>query len=542
MTMHHSQDAKKEPPLLYPIGGAWFRRERERIAIGRPVVAAHLGVPAGRLARIERKNELVPPEWWLLLPDLGFVNPWRSVSSQISSAVKEAPAPSPPLSAPRASAAKRAEVPLPAPSPARGLWLRGRRLDLGLTLQTTSKALGLTPHDLGVLEWQNLLVPPAWMSTLATFRFCRPVDPSGPSPLVSVYTGAWLRRERQRKGHTLESCAIPLGVRASFLGLVEDHDWPLTPEWIPLLAQLGFCDKVLAPTEIGRGEATDSKAAPPAATTVKPSPEQHHGTGAPMTRRAEGAAGPLASNLVSLEAEPLLSGPWLRTERQRLGLSQSDLKKALGVQLCTIQSAESRKTHVPKGWLSTLGSLGFRLPPQVANWNAAVIDELRLSGAWLVKARQRHMVSLAQVCKRLGVDASTLKKIEQYDRPLPVAWLSSLKQLGLRIPSRMLARSAIAEDTNPLAPRPLAHEPAAAGTASLVEQRRPEPLSFQHRQDLVEAAFGYRIRVGRSTGKQAFEVLVGLVEDVKQAGLEATLSYEVLDATLQALKRRARPD
>ena len=537
MTVNNQfQDLKKEAPPLYPIGGAWFRRERERIAIGRPVVAAHLAVPVGRLARLERKNEAVPREWWLLLPDLGFVNPWRTVFSHKPSAVEEAAKPLPPLATRRASAAERAEVLLPAPSPARGLWLRGRRLDLGQSLQTMSKALGLTPYDLGILEWQNLLVPPAWMSTLATFRFCCPIHPADPSPLIGFYTGAWLRRERQRKGHTLESCAIPLGVRASFLALAEAHDWPLTPEWIPILAQLGFADEDATPTRIGRDDATAADTAPPTAKTEQVDTEQHDGTGEPLPQRVEGAAGPLALNQA---ATPQFNGPWLRTERQRLGLSQTDLKRALGIQLCTIQSKESRKTPVPKGWLSTLGSLGFRLPLHLASWSPSERDELRLSGAWLLKARKRRMVSLVQVCKRVGVDLLTLQQMEKYDRPLPVAWHFALRQLGLRVPDTMPAQSARPAGTNLQTPGPSVHEPLTTKKTAAAEQRQTAaPVSIQHRQDLVEAAFGYRLRTGRSTGKQAFEVLVGIVEDVKQAGLEATITYEVLDATLQALNRR----
>ena len=52
--------------------GRWFRRERERVAIGRVKMAARLGTTPHRLFQMELKNGEVPEEWSAVLAELGF--------------------------------------------------------------------------------------------------------------------------------------------------------------------------------------------------------------------------------------------------------------------------------------------------------------------------------------------------------------------------------------------------------------------------------------------------------------------------------------
>ncbi|PSM30714.1 helix-turn-helix transcriptional regulator, partial [Haliangium sp. UPWRP_2] len=54
------------------LDGAWLRRERERIAIGRRPVAVRLGVAESTLARVERQALDVPLSWLPGLAALGF--------------------------------------------------------------------------------------------------------------------------------------------------------------------------------------------------------------------------------------------------------------------------------------------------------------------------------------------------------------------------------------------------------------------------------------------------------------------------------------
>ncbi len=54
------------------LNGAWFRRERERIAIGRKPLAIRLGTEERRLAMLELRKQEVPTEWLGVLAELGF--------------------------------------------------------------------------------------------------------------------------------------------------------------------------------------------------------------------------------------------------------------------------------------------------------------------------------------------------------------------------------------------------------------------------------------------------------------------------------------
>lgn len=52
--------------------GGWFRRERERIAVGRKPMARLLGTTESKLATLEQRKQDVPPQWLGVLADLGF--------------------------------------------------------------------------------------------------------------------------------------------------------------------------------------------------------------------------------------------------------------------------------------------------------------------------------------------------------------------------------------------------------------------------------------------------------------------------------------
>lgn len=47
----------------------------------------------------------------------------------------------------------------------------------------------------------------------------------------------------------------------------------------------------------------------------------------------------------------------------------------------------------------------------------------------------------------------------------------------------------------------------------------------------------YRLNMGRSTGKQAFQVLGWIIQDMQQAGLEEVITYETPHAAFDALTR-----
>jgi len=63
------------------LDGAWLRRERERIAIGRRQVADRLGLPESQVIRVEMNRRPVPPSWYAALAELGFPVPAEALQA-----------------------------------------------------------------------------------------------------------------------------------------------------------------------------------------------------------------------------------------------------------------------------------------------------------------------------------------------------------------------------------------------------------------------------------------------------------------------------
>lgn len=64
--------AETQNTVLATLDGRWFRRERERIAVGRKRLAERLGTTENRLGTLETKGLPVVQQWLPILSDLGF--------------------------------------------------------------------------------------------------------------------------------------------------------------------------------------------------------------------------------------------------------------------------------------------------------------------------------------------------------------------------------------------------------------------------------------------------------------------------------------
>ena len=134
MTVHGSLPAEGGETL--PLSAIWFRRERERLAISRRVLAQRLQVPQGRIATLETEQRSVPASWIKLLSELEF----RIPLGYASSAEPEVPAqPEQPAAEQTGSRAEDTQAGAQAIPPARkqrfrrvdGRWLRAERERLG---------------------------------------------------------------------------------------------------------------------------------------------------------------------------------------------------------------------------------------------------------------------------------------------------------------------------------------------------------------------------------------------------------------------------
>ena len=73
------------------LNGAWFRRERERIAVGLKPLGLRLGIPEHKLVMLELRKQDVPNEWLGVLAELGFRIPQGVAAElpQVSANVKD---------------------------------------------------------------------------------------------------------------------------------------------------------------------------------------------------------------------------------------------------------------------------------------------------------------------------------------------------------------------------------------------------------------------------------------------------------------------
>lgn len=249
----------------------------------------------------------------------------------------------------------------------------------------------------------------------------------------------------------------------------------------------------------------------------------------------------------SQDNEQSLDGNWLRRERERHAISRPFLAEQLQVALGIVQKVETKNLAVPAEWMIMLARFGFRfqsssVSPSVAPATAAItVEDLAPAdgpsalgqqksqdspsaesqrpvqtasegsttpedkapvrqppptGSWLRAFRREHSLTLEQISQRLQIPVSTVGYYERKDRPLPSWWISTVQPLG--------------QDT-------------------------AQP-------DLVELIATYRLQFGRRAGQSAVEALAWIAHDLRTSGAEQDVSYEEVEAAIEALlsRRRAR--
>jgi transcriptional regulator with XRE-family HTH domain len=225
--MSEASDWSRAPASL---DGAWLRKQRERIAMGRRPFAVRLGITESTLARVERQALDVPLSWLPGLAALGFSWPHSA----------EEPA------TPGTDAASEADSStlLDEANLLRGQWLRAQRFEHTVHLHRLAKALHVRCAGLLQLERGNLLLPVAWMATLMELGLVRAGTAAAHvAALAPVQAGGrWLQRERRRRELQQAALAAALQVPLLLLGVVESCDVPVPQEWWPVLRRLGFPD------------------------------------------------------------------------------------------------------------------------------------------------------------------------------------------------------------------------------------------------------------------------------------------------------------
>lgn len=561
-------------------------------------------------------------------------SPSTAASDAIATAVLPAVATSPASSRRRSIAAALDSTPL------RGRWLRAQRQASDISAKRLCHALDIPKTSLPHLERNDVPIPSAWLPKLAELGLL----PAGSSdvlaaapPAVVRYTGRWLRRERKKRGMLHIAIAPALHVACASLEIIEARDWPLPPEWLPSLRQLGLPVSELAAARLA--QATPSTdAAPPDATPKAPAqrtvraalqlssksagksegqsqikaltgswlrhqrmkknltqrelsarlktnpselcryemkdrplrpdwmPVLHKlGFSVPSTKKAEPstAVPPAVAKTASKKptratADQAIDGRWLKSERDRLGLSVRAVRLHLHVAAKTYGHFEASRGLVPRFWWPGLRKLGMNLPaslPESARPATPLVGPP--DGAWLAQERKRLALTEYETCQALRINARNLRRVEREAAELPKAWLAKLPSLDIVIDARSARRGQAHKATNTASPPTVPTQPskpskktesaptAAATTATLPTATALAPgpapipaLAASEGADLVGLIVNFRLTLGQHTKQPPFEILSRILSDLREAGADQALTHEDVDRAARALIRK----
>jgi ribosome-binding protein aMBF1 (putative translation factor) len=342
----------------------------------------------------------------------------------------------------------------------RGHALRDRRYELSLSSRKLCQALKISETDLSLLESNNLMAPSGFLPVLVKLGFYSQQTPPEAAP--RTLSGRWLREQRRDKGISSAVVSQTVNTRQALVTLIEARDWPLPPEWIPALASLGLSEQgELSRRGAEKKESRSKKAAAsPARSAVKPATK--HAT-------KDAAAAPPSE----------LTGAWLRTERERLGLSQTALGQKLGISQSDMSRYELRDRRLPTEWWPLLKELGFAVPADLLSRLAQKLSDV-----------------LSRSAASTPASSATPLKAE---KPAPKKGDAKAKALPKK----------------------------AAKTDEEPQSARSE--------DLLQMIVEYRLSFGRRVGQSASEILSQIAQDLQLAGIGQSISHETLAAAMRQL-------
>ncbi len=297
------------------LDGAWFRRERERVAIGRKSLATKLGSTESRLHTLEWRRQQVPAEWLPVLRTLEFRIPESAVPEPSVAAVDQVDQAESSVLVVESVAAEATvvEPPVVAEPP----------VDMEPPIVVEAPAVVEAPS---VVEAPTVLetpviaqavveappldaVPSDSQSDLPSGNSSPEPSPQNPSEPLQLYHGRWLRERRYKRAVPFQLLTETLGCTEKEIYALERHDIRLPLRWVSRLLKLGLLS------------VEESKA------------------------------------VARLPRISQFDGIWLERQRAVLKLSPSELAKQLQASGTDVRLVESRAWLVPSEWLSTLNRL-----------------------------------------------------------------------------------------------------------------------------------------------------------------------------------------
>jgi hypothetical protein len=241
-----------------PLDGAWFRRERERVAIGRRTVAARVGSSESKLCTLELRRQVIPESWLSVLQELGFRIPAGrlpamavapNVAAEVESTAPAAVSPAPVSSQVDAQIEVPIEVQSVTAVAAPAVAAQSESVPVVIAeFVTPAPAVAVeAPVVESVPEVVSAPVPevtPAVTAeaahesnaTVAAEPESAPtVESDGLGPEGALFHGHWLRVRRHRRGVDIKSLSKQLGASVIDLYALERHNIRLPLRWIPVL-------------------------------------------------------------------------------------------------------------------------------------------------------------------------------------------------------------------------------------------------------------------------------------------------------------------
>lgn len=121
-----------------------------------------------------------------------------------------------------------------------GRWLRERRYEKAVRMQTLIQKLQSSEAELYALERHNIRLPLRWIPRLLKLGLLTLEEAKAASrlPRMSQLDGIWLERQRALLKMTPDELGKNLGVSGGDIRLVESRAWLVPSEWFPKLTTL----------------------------------------------------------------------------------------------------------------------------------------------------------------------------------------------------------------------------------------------------------------------------------------------------------------
>jgi len=251
-------------------------------------------------------------------------------------------------------------------------------------------------------------------------------NPERDAGTAQTLNGGWFRREREWVAVGRKQLALRLGVTEYQLLTMERRKQDVPPEWLGVLAELGFripqevadqIPKVSAPPpEMAVAESVASipfaDSVCPAENSVREGSVSSVSEVPPIEVAEESASVPSAVPSAPAFAEPMDHAGTLSVEVDPcLDARVTEESEPADSDIAT--SADAQTTEREHRQESQRGT----------KWTP-------FNGRWLREQRQKKGIRRADVVKRLGTWPTELNAIERLNIPLPLAWIPGLLKLG----------------------------------------------------------------------------------------------------------------